>query len=84
MSTNYKNWIAILDLKTCIECRKRHGKIYKIDEVVEQEPPLHNNCRCEIIPMKSIVAGNATNDGDNGADYWLHFFNILPEYYVTK
>ena len=28
-SKEYKNWIAILDLKTCLVCRNCHGKIYK-------------------------------------------------------
>lgn len=27
-SRNYKNWIAVLDLKTCMECRSRHSQIY--------------------------------------------------------
>ncbi len=83
-SKNYKNWRAILDLKTCIECRSRHGQIYSIDEVVDPEPPLHNNCRCDIIPMESVEAGNATKNNNDGADYWLKYFGELPEYYVTK
>ena len=83
-STNYKNWRAILDLKTCIDCRSRHGQIYSINEVVDPSPPLHVNCRCDIIPMKSISAGNATKNGDNGADYWIKHFGELPEYYITK
>ena len=32
-SKNYKNWIAILDLKTCKPCRRTHGQIYEIDEL---------------------------------------------------
>lgn len=83
-STNYKNWHAILDLKTCIECRSRHGQIYQIDEVVDPAPPLHINCRCDIIPMESVEAGNATKKGDEGADYWLKHFGKLPEYYVSS
>lgn len=83
-STNYKNWKAILDLKTCIECRSRHGQIYQIDEVVDPAPPLHINCRCDIIPMESVEAGNATKKGDEGADYWLKHFDKLPEYYVSS
>lgn len=83
-SKNFKNWKAILDLKTYIECRSRHGQIYQLDEVVDPAPPLHNNCRCDIIPMQSIVAGNATKNNNDGADYWLKYFGKLPEYYVTK
>ena len=33
-SKNYKNWIAILDLKTCKPCRRTHGQIYEMDEIV--------------------------------------------------
>ncbi len=67
-SKNYKNWIATLDLKTCFECSSNHGKIYQITEDVVPQPPLHFHCRCVIIPMKSIEAGNATKNEDNGAD----------------
>ncbi len=83
-SNNYKNWKAILDLKTCIECRSRHGQIYRIDEVVDPAPPLHNNCRCYIMQMESIEAGNATKNEKDGADYWLKLFGVLPEYYVSS
>lgn len=83
-STNYKNWRAVLDLKTCADCRSRHGKIYQIGELVFPEPPLHPNCRCDIIPMESIVAGGATKDGNEGADYCLKHFGKLPEYYVSS
>lgn len=83
-SKNFKNWKAILDLKTCIECRSRHGQVYQINEVVAPEPPLHINCRCDIIPMESIAAGNATKNKKEGADYWLKYFGELPKYYATK
>lgn len=83
-SLNFKNWRAVLDLKTCFECRSRHGQIYQIDEAVDPSPPLHINCRCVIIPMESIVAGNATKDGNDGADFWIKYFDELPEYYVSK
>ena len=83
-SVNYKNWIAILDLRTCMKCRSMHGKIYSKDEIPDVEQQLHPNCRCEIKPMESILAGGATKDGDAGADFWLKYFGVLPNYYVTK
>lgn len=83
-STNYKNWRALLDLKTCLDCCLNHGQIYEMNETVNPEPPLHDNCRCDIIPMESIVAGNATKNGDNGADFWLKHIGELPGYYVSK
>ena len=72
-SKNYKNLRAILDLKTCIECRSRHGQIYQINEVVSPEPPLHFNCRCDITPMESIVAGNATKNGKTQMEYFAPY-----------
>jgi len=70
-------------LKTCFECRSKHGRIYEIGETITPEPPLHTNCRCDIITLESIVAGNATKNADSGADYWLKYFGELPEYYVS-
>ena len=83
-SVNYKNWRAILDFKTCFECRLRHGQIYSIDENVDPAPPLHDNCRCDIILMESIIAGGATKNGYDGADYWIKYFGTLPKYYISK
>lgn len=70
-SANWKNWIAELDLRTCKYCKKMHGKVYSITEVVYDEPPVQDNCRCEIKQMLAIFAGYATRDGLEGADYWL-------------
>ena len=83
-STNYKNWIAIIDLKTCVECRTKHGQIYLINEYIDQEPPLHEHCRCEIKNMEAVAAGLATKDDKRGADWWLKLFGVLPDYYVTR
>lgn len=83
-SRTYKNWVAVLDLKTCLECRARHGQIYRMDEMPDIEPPLHPNCRCEIKPMDAVIAGQGTKDGQNGADYWMKYFADLPEYYMTE
>ena len=83
-SRNYKNWIATLDLKTCLECRSRHGQIYPMDEMPDIEPPIHPNCRCDIEPMKEVEAGYATKDGQYGADYWIKHIASLPKYYITE
>ncbi len=83
-SKNFKNWHAILDMKTCIGCRSKHGQVYNVDEFVEPAPPLHLHCRCAIIPMESVKAGNATKNGNDGADYWLRNLGKLPEHYITK
>ena len=83
-STKWKMWKAILDLKTCLNCRKNNGKIYDINEKVEPQPPLHSHCRCIIERLKSIYAGTATKDGVKGADWYLRNYGKLPNYYITK
>lgn len=63
---------------------KSSVKKYNIDEIIDPRPPLHYNCRCEIKTLRSIKAGNATKNGNDGADYWIKYFGDLPKYYVTK
>ena len=83
-STFWKYWRAILDPKLCLDCLSHHGKVYAMDEIPDIEPPLHDNCRCAILPMEAITPGGATKDGENGADYWLTNFGKLPDYYISK
>jgi len=83
-SRNYKHWKSELDFRTCQYCKELNGKIYDMNETPNTSPPLHYNCRCDIIPMDSIKAGNATKDGRNGADFQLKKFQKLPEYYITS
>ncbi len=82
-SINYKNWqSAYLDIATCEDCRKKHGKIYNFD--AERYQPEHERCKCLVIPMRTKQVGVATNEGFDGADAWLMYRNKLPNCYVTK
>lgn len=83
-STKWKSWKATTDLKTCLNCLKENGKIYSINESVYPTPPLHPNCRCVIERLKTLLAGTATNQGFDGADWQLRFYGKLPDYYITK
>lgn len=83
-SIKWKMWKAILDLKTCLNCRKNNGKIYEMNEKVYPEPPIHPYCRCIIERLKAIYAGTATKDGVNGADWYLRNYEKLPNYYITR
>ena len=83
-SSKYKNWIAVLDLKTCPACRNRHGKIWLMNEQPDKEPPLHPNCRCSILIMKTVKSGTATTKGLNGADWTLKHESKLPDCYLTS
>lgn len=83
-SSRWKEWKAVIDLKTCLNCRRTNGKIYSINETVHPPPPLHPNCRCVIEKLRTLLAGTATDDGINGADWHLKFRGELPDYYITK
>ena len=81
-SKKWKNWIAqIYDIKLCEDCRKQHGKIFPIDEILL---PMHLYCRCVVEPLRAIVAGYVTSKGTAGADYWLKNYGKLPDDYITK
>ena len=84
VSNRWKHWKATIDFKTCTDCLNHHGKIYRMDEYIPQEPPLHPFCRCVIEPMRAVEHGEATYDGENGADYTLFTRGILPDYYITR
>ena len=82
-SASWKHWQAVIDPKTCPKCLGQHGKIYAVDAMPPELPPLHENCRCAILRMGAIIPGGATKDGENGADYWLANYGRLPDYYIT-
>ena len=82
-STTWKNWQSqYINLTTCQDCRKKHGKIYNFD--TERYQPEHERCRCSIIPMRTKKVGTATDWGFDGADAWLMYEGRLPDYYITK
>ena len=82
-STMWKNRQSqYINLTTCQDCRKKHGKIYNFD--TERYQPEHERCRCTIIPMRTKKVGTATDRGFDGADAWLMYEGRLPDYYVTK
>lgn len=83
-SSKWKAWKTMIDLKTCLNCRKKNGKIYSINDLVYPAPPLHLNCRCVIERLTTLLAGTATDDGTNGADWYLKNYGKLPDYYITK
>ncbi len=83
-SQNFKHWISVEDFKRCVECKDNHGKIWYISETPKPVPPVHFNCRCEIMLMEAITAGTATINGIDGADLTVKHIGKLPAYYVDK
>ena len=84
-SSKWVMWKAYLDLKTCVECKELHGKIFPTESVKRMvQYPQHIACRCMLSGMDVLPAGYATQDGLNGADYWLTHKGKLPENYITK
>lgn len=82
-SSRWKHWMTEKDDRVCSLCEEMQGKIYSLYEAASPAPPLHPNCRCEIEIMKSVIAGFATKDGINGADWWVKHYSKLPDYYIS-
>ena len=53
-SSNWKHWKATLDLKTCEDCRSKHGKIFAMNDIPNPMPPLHFYCRCVVEAMRAV------------------------------
>lgn len=83
-SNKWKMWDVTDDLKLCKDCEEQYGKIYAISETPNPKPPLHPHCRCRIERMYALLAGTATDNAINGADWYLKNLNKLPDYYISK
>ncbi len=81
-SSNWKRWVTHTGTHTCHYCFSQNDVVLPINEVADI--PAHPNCNCELSTYMAIVAGNATYDGENGADYWLKHYGVLPNYYVSR
>ena len=83
ISTTFKHWTSVEDLKRCVSCYHMQGKIWRMAEVANPQPPLHPNGRCKIEKMTTIKAGTATINGADRADWWIMNMGKLPSYYVS-
>ena len=84
-SENFVRWRTFIKPTTCMECFKRNSKIFSYDELARiGEPKVHENCGCNLEQLLAIVAGQATELGTMGADWWLYYLNELPDYYISK
>lgn len=84
LSEKWRNWVSQLSVGTCIYCFKMHGKIFSENDNIEKMIPVHERCACKAEPMREKTAGTATNQGQNGADWFLAYLGALPDYYITK
>ncbi len=85
LSKKWANWKSVLGLTTCKPCRDMHGTIYDISILqYRSSPEVHPKCYCRYVPMKTLLAGTATDLGELGADMFLVMLKKLPSYYVDK
>ena len=82
-SETYKNWMSMLSLTTCRDCKKLHGTIYLMYEP-PYETNLHMYCKCILVPMRTKKLGHVTEDRWNGADVYIACLGKLPDNYVDK
>jgi len=81
-SKKWKEFRLGLTLTHCLYCLKKQNKIFSHDNLPEL--PIHEHCACLLVWLRKLPVGKATKLGINGADYFLHNFNSLPNYYITK
>ena len=82
-STAFKHWVSVKDFKRCVSCYTMQGKIWRIEEEADPQPPLHLHGRCKSDKMTTIQAGTATRKGIAGADWKLKNQRELPEEYIS-
>ena len=86
-SEKWANWMSELMLTTCQPCIEGHGTIRAITILngqLEKNVNKHKNCKCLWVPIRTKKVGTATDVGKDGADWFLFYNRILPNYYVTK
>lgn len=80
----WKIWRAIVTPGTCYYCASMNGRILAVDDLRIAEIPVHPNCKCYIESLSAIVAGTATNAGENGADLYVALHGVLPDSYISE
>lgn len=83
-SIRWLKWITNFSPTTCESCAKLNGRIYEKNNLNYQKPPIHERCKCFLNNMIAILAGTATIDGKEGADYWIYQYHSLPVNYISK
>ena len=86
-SKTWANWMSQLALNTCVDCADNRGKIFDISILngLDGRPVgKHLFGQCIYVPMRTKKIGTATNQGENGADFYLYYYNRLPDYYINK
>ena len=83
-SNRFLSWRTVSDEKRCVNCEQMDQRIIEVKDALRFHPPLHLWCRCLLLFIQSLKAGEATDLGEDGVDYWLKYFNKLPNNYVTK
>ena len=81
-SKKWKEYKLGQTLTHCLTCVKRQNKIYEKNK--EPRLPEHVKCACYLKWLRSVLIGEATNIGVNGADFYISNYGTLPNCYITK
>ena len=85
-SRNWVQWSCIVTRNTCSYCAGLQGHILSPNDSTIVWPPVHPNCRCQVIPVIAFPAGTATEDGKNGIDHFIFVYLWFSSriLYITK
>lgn len=76
-------WHATFEKGTCVHCADRDGRIYKLEEAMLDEPPLHPNCRCFFAAYDEVAAKfpdttyYKNDDGDYTEIQWAPYHSVI-------
>ena len=76
-------WHATFEKGTCVHCADRDGRIYKLEEAMLDEPPLHPNCRCYFAAYDEVAAKfpdttyYKNDDGDYTEIQWAPYHSVI-------
>jgi SPP1 gp7 family putative phage head morphogenesis protein len=58
--------VEIFDSKTCILCSSRNGRVYRLEDLTEEDiPPLHPRCRGRLLPENFNLSISSKDDSQN-------------------
>ena len=76
-------WHATFEKGTCVHCADRDGRIYKLEEAMLDEPPLHPNCKCYFAAYDEVAAKfpdttyYKNDDGDYTEIQWAPYHSVI-------
>lgn len=71
-------WVAVLDERTCPICARLDGTVWTLDDPARQQPPIHFQDRCALVPVLNYAAVGARNPRREPRQVYFDWFARQP------